>query len=115
MGAMVDPSLQRPLEDGSPEEWTEFDVLAGNAATGARVAMWLREELPAARVVSAPAEVPSGDDEHPHRLRCAARVLGQTAARTADEVGTVLARLELVSSPERVSVVFRDEPERRAA
>jgi hypothetical protein len=115
VGGMVDPSLQRPLEDGSPEEWTEFDVLAANAATGARVAMWLRKQLPAARVVSAPDAAPSGDRDHPHRLRCAARVLGETAARTAAQVGSVLTRLELISQPERVTVVFHDVAGRHAA
>jgi len=54
--------------------WTEFDVLARDAACGAHVAMWLREALPGAIVRSEPDPEPSGDAGLPHLLHCSARL-----------------------------------------
>jgi hypothetical protein len=61
--------------------WVFFDVVACDAASAAYVAMWLREQIPAAIIQSAPDERPSGDPALPHRLRCRAQLHGSASLR----------------------------------
>ena len=61
--------------------WVFFDVFACDAAVGAYVAMWLREQIPMAIIQSAPDERPSGDHALPHRLRCRAQLPGRASVR----------------------------------
>ena len=77
--------------------WVSFDILAPDAASGAHVAMYLREELPGARIQSEPADERSGDQGLPHLLRCRAARPGSTGAETRAAIEAAIARLDTAS------------------
>lgn len=94
--------------------WVSFDVLARNAATGAHVAMWLRQRLPAAMIRSEPAESPSEDPERPHKLRCLACISGVTGAGTRQALEAALRDLDAIGES-RVRVAFHEDRSPEAA
>jgi hypothetical protein len=99
--------------------WTEFDVLARDAAVAAHVAMWLREALPGAFLRSEPDPAPSGDELRPHLLHCSARIGESSGEDTRRMLDGALTRLAaIVGAEPRARVVFSGDaarPARRAA
>jgi hypothetical protein len=92
--------------------WVFFDVLATSAATGAHVAMALREQLPAATIRSAPGSVPSDDERLPHLLHCRGAFAGATAAQARDSIGAALRTLEVLADTggqARALVLFHED------
>jgi hypothetical protein len=93
--------------------WVFFDVLARDSATGARVAMWLRERLPEATIGSAPDSAGSSDPQRPHLLHCRAYVNRRSSEQTRATLEAALTNLDLVASDEpqaRAHVVFLATP-----
>ena len=84
------------MNPGEAIGWTEFDVLARDAAVGAHVAMRLREALPGAFVRSEPDPASSGDEARPHLLHCSASI----AARGSEETRRLL---EEAAQPDRAA------------
>jgi hypothetical protein len=84
--------------------WVLFDVLATDQAGAAHVAMWLRELLPGATIMSAPDAAGSGDAEMPHRLRCRAAIPGSSLAQARAALEQALRE---VDEP-KARVVFPD-------
>jgi hypothetical protein len=89
--------------------WVRFNVIARNAATGAQVAMWLRERLPAAMIRSEPGESPPDDPGQPHMLHCLACIAGFSATQTRQALEDALRGLD-AARESRASVDFREEP-----
>jgi len=87
--------------------WVFFDVLARDAASGARVAMWLRERLPEATIGSAPDGAASSDRQLPHLLHCRAYANRLSAEQTRAAIEAALTGLELEA---RARIVFLASP-----
>jgi hypothetical protein len=87
--------------------WTEFDVLACDAAHGARLAMWLRDALPGAFVRSEPDPGPSEDAARPHLLHCSARLDGVDGTQMRRLIEDAAAGLDAVAgTAPRARIVF---------
>jgi hypothetical protein len=98
--------------------WTEFDVLACDAACGAHVAMWLRDALPGAFVRSEPDPGPSDDTDLPHLLHCSARLDGTDGTQMRRLLESAVAGLDAVAgAAPRARIVFTaaSHEQRRAA
>jgi hypothetical protein len=108
------------MNPGEAIGWTEFDVLARDAAVGAHVAMCLREELPSAFVRSEPDPASSVDEVRPHLLHCSASIAERGSEETRRLLEEALSRIEpLGGGQPPARVVFTSEaaagPRRRAA
>lgn len=98
--------------------WVVFDVAARSAATGAQVAMALRERLPSATIRSEPGRSPSGDALRPHLLHCRAAFAGASATQTREAISAALRDLEALAAtgPQaRALVRFRENDSERTA
>jgi hypothetical protein len=92
--------------------WVFFDVHATSAATGAHVAMALRERLPTATIRSAPGSTPSDDERLPHLLHCRGAFAGATAEQARDSIGAALLALDVLAGAggqARAIVLFRED------
>jgi hypothetical protein len=98
----------RLVEAGS---WVFFDVLARDAASGAHVAMALREAVPGATIRSAPDASSSPEEPRPHLLHCRASMpassVEQTRAVLTAALATVTA-LDARGAEPGVRVVMHD-------
>ena len=97
--------------------WVFFDVLASSAATGAHVAMALRERLPAATIRSEPGSSPSDDELRPHLLHCRAAFAGATAEHTRESIAAQLGHLDALAdtgAQARALVRFREDDSDRS-
>ena len=87
--------------------WTEFDVLARDAAVGADVAMSLREAFPGAFLRSEPDPAPCEDAMRPHLLHCSVRIGDWGVEDTRRLLEKALTRLDALAGEEpRARVVF---------
>jgi hypothetical protein len=105
----------RLVEAGS---WVFFDVLARDAATGAHVAMALREAVPGATVRSTPDASPSPEEPRRHLLHCRASMPASTAEQTRAVLAKALATLATLDAhgeEPRARVVIRDDTEAQTA
>ena len=100
------PRRHDQMIPGESIGWTEFDVLAQDAATAAHVAMWLRDALPDAHLRSEPAAAASEDAARPHLLHCSARIGEHTGEQTRALLEDALCRLAVVGESGRALVVF---------
>ena len=92
--------------------WVFFDVLASSAATGAHVAMALREQLPTATIRSAPGSASSDDELRPHLLHCRGAFAGATAAQTRESIAAALGQLDVLAgtgAQARALVLFHED------
>jgi hypothetical protein len=80
------------------QDWTSFDIQARDSAAAAHVAMWLREQMPAATIKSAP-----DDLIHMDVLHCRAALPDRTAEQTEQAVKAELRTLREVDGPEAVA------------
>jgi hypothetical protein len=85
--------------------WTSFDIRSRDAAVAAHVAMWLREQLPAASIKSAP-----DDLLHQEVLHCDAAIPDKTAAETERLVMAALRALPEVGGPGAAAQVDFEHP-----
>jgi len=105
----------RLVEAGS---WVFFDVHARDAATGAHVAMALREAIPGATVRSAPDASPSPEEPRRHLLHCRASMPASTAEHTRAVLVQALATLGALDADgdePRARVVIRDDAAAQSA
>ena len=85
----------RLVEAGS---WVFFDVLARDAATGAHVAMALREAVPGATLRSAPDASSSQEGPRPHLLHCRASMPASSAEQTRAILTAALATVDALDA-----------------
>jgi len=105
----------RLVEAGS---WVFFDVLARDAATGAHVAMALREAVPGATIRSAPDPSTSQEKPRPHRLHCRASMPSSTAEQTRALLTAAFATVDVLDAQGEeplARVVVRDDAAADAA
>ncbi len=94
-------------------DWVFFDVHAPSAATGAAVAMALREALAGATIRSAPAPTATAEESRPHLLHCRASIPARTAEQTRAVLTAALASIDALDGhgeEPRARVVFHDDP-----
>ena len=89
--------------------WVFFDIVAGDAAGGAHVAMELRLALPGATIRSAPDPSPSADALRPHLLHCRAAFAGATDAQARELLAAALGEIRALvadGGEPRARVIF---------
>ncbi len=99
----------RLVEAGS---WVFFDVLARDAATGAHVAMALRDAVPGATIRSAPDASSSVEEARPHLLHCRASMPASAAEQTRLVLAAALATLDALDGrgeEPHARVVLKDD------
>jgi hypothetical protein len=105
----------RLVEAGS---WVFFDVLARDAASGAHVAMALREAVPGATIRSTPDASPSAEEPRPHLLHCRASMPASTAEQTRAVLAAALATVDALDAhgeEPSARVVLKDDAAAQAA
>ena len=98
--------------------WVFFDIVAGDAAAGAHVAMELRGRLPGATIRSAPDPSPSADELRPHLLHCRAAFAGAIDARAREALGAALSEIGALAAEDgepRARVIFGEDSQGPAA
>ena len=90
---------------------TRFHVLARDPVVGASVAMFLRDALPGATVLSIPNPGGPADPDNAHILACAAWMPGRSEQQTRHAVEDAFASLDTAGGDRGPLLVFDPESE----